>query len=72
MIPSTPTPTDAQAGCQYQVLQELLGHEKAQTTMDIYSHILPGMQEKAASDFDKIANEIPIPKIRWFYSIFGW
>ncbi len=43
-------------GVNIKVVQERLGHEKAQTTVDIYSHVLPGMQEKAASDFDKMLN----------------
>ena len=43
-------------GVNIKVVQERLGHEKAQTTVDIYSHVLPGMQEKAASDFDKMVN----------------
>jgi integrase len=28
--------------------QERLGHATISTTMDIYSHVLPGMQESAA------------------------
>jgi integrase len=43
-------------GVNIKVVQERLGHEKAQTTVDIYSHVMPGMQEKAASDFDKMVN----------------
>ena len=43
-------------GVNIKVVQERLGHEKAQTTVDIYSHVLPGMQEKAACDFDKMVN----------------
>jgi integrase len=30
------------------VVQERLGHATISTTMDIYSHVLPGMQESAA------------------------
>lgn len=31
------------------VVQEMLGHTQISTTMDIYSHVLPGMQESAIS-----------------------
>jgi integrase len=30
------------------VVQERLGHSQISTTMDIYSHVLPGMQKAAA------------------------
>jgi integrase len=45
-------------GVNIKVVQERLGHEKAQTTVDIYSHVLPGMQELAARDFDKMVNDL--------------
>jgi len=37
-----------QAGIHPKVVQERLGHATISTTMDIYSHVLPGMQESAA------------------------
>ena len=35
------------------VVQERLGHATIATTFDIYSHVLPGMQEEAALQFDE-------------------
>ena len=35
------------------VIQERLGHSSIAVTMDIYSHLLPGMQEAAALAFDE-------------------
>ncbi|MPN08888.1 hypothetical protein SDC9_156174 [bioreactor metagenome] len=32
------------------VAQELAGHKKASTTLDIYGHVLPGEKEDAVSD----------------------
>lgn len=37
------------AGVHPKVVQERLGHANIQTTMDIYSHTIPAMQEDAAS-----------------------
>ena len=34
------------------VVSERLGHDSVATTMDIYSHVLPDMQEKAALAID--------------------
>lgn len=34
-------------GTHPKVVQELLGHTQISTTMDIYSHVLPGMQQEA-------------------------
>lgn len=35
------------------IVQELLGHSNISITLDIYSHVLPGMQKDAISDLDK-------------------
>ena len=35
------------------VVQERLGHATIATTLDIYSHVLPEMQEEAALQFDE-------------------
>ena len=35
------------------VVQERLGHATIATTLDIHSHVLPGMQEEAALEFDE-------------------
>jgi integrase len=31
---------------------ERLGHSRVSTTMDLYSHVIPGMQEAAAATVD--------------------
>jgi integrase len=36
------------------VVQERLGHANIATTMDLYSHVMPGMQEDAASRIDVV------------------
>ena len=35
-------------------VQELLGHSGIAVTMDVYSHVLPTMQQEAMSDMDKL------------------
>ncbi|MFC1908934.1 hypothetical protein ACFLXD_03625 [Chloroflexota bacterium] len=34
--------------------QERLGHATISTTLDLYSHVAPGLQEAAANKFDDI------------------
>jgi hypothetical protein len=34
-----------------------LGHAKINITLDIYSHVLPGLQEAAAERFDQMLNK---------------
>ncbi len=41
-------------GVHPKVVQERLGHATIQTTLDIYSHVSPGMQESAALRFDEV------------------
>jgi hypothetical protein len=36
------------SGERSKVIQEILGHSSIKTTMDTYSHVIPGMQEDAA------------------------
>jgi integrase len=38
------------------VVQERLGHTSIQTTLDIDSHVAPGLQEAAAESFDKLVS----------------
>jgi hypothetical protein len=33
-----------------------VGHASIQLTLDIYSHVLPGLQEAAAESFDKLVS----------------
>jgi len=42
------------AGIHPKVVSERLGHANIGITLDIYSHVLPGMQEVAAEKFDRI------------------
>lgn len=39
-------------GVHPKVVQERLGHSDIQTTLNIYSHVLPGLQKEAAEQFD--------------------
>lgn len=41
-------------GVHPKVVQERLGHTRIGTTMDVYSHIIPGMQEEAVELLDRI------------------
>lgn len=43
-----------QQGVHPKVVSERLGHSKISITMDTYSHVLPGLQEQAASDFGSV------------------
>ena len=42
------------AGIHPKVVSERLGHANIGITLDIYSHVLPGLQEAAADKFDRI------------------
>jgi len=44
------------AGVHPKVVSERLGHASIQITLDIYSHVVPGLQEAAAESFDKLVN----------------
>jgi integrase len=42
------------AGIHPKVVSERLGHANIGITLDLYSHVLPGLQEAAAERFDKV------------------
>lgn len=42
------------AGVHPKVVQELLGHSSISITLDVYSHVLPSMQQEAASKMDDL------------------
>lgn len=42
------------AGVHAKVVSERLGHANIGITLDIYSNVLPGLQEAAADKFDRI------------------
>ncbi len=41
-------------GIHPKIVQERLGHVSIETTIDIYSHVVPGLQQAAANCFDDI------------------
>jgi integrase len=41
-----------QQGVHPKVVQERLGHSTISVTLDIYSHVVPGMQERAVADLE--------------------
>ena len=43
-------------GVHPKVVQERLGHATISTTLDLYSHVSPGLQQAAAEGFDKLLN----------------
>ncbi|MBM3946709.1 MAG: site-specific integrase [SAR202 cluster bacterium] len=47
------------AGVHPKVVQERLGHSKIGTTLDLYSHVAPGLQEAAAARFDGFLTKAP-------------
>jgi integrase len=47
------------AGENVKVVSERLGHSTTVMTLDVYSHVLEGMQEQAASKMERILNHKP-------------
>jgi len=45
-------------GVHPKIVSERLGHSSVTITMDTYSHVLPGMQEKAAVAFEDAIYEV--------------
>ena len=46
-------------GVPVKVVHEVLGHSSVSVTMDVYSHILPDMQERAAAAMDELLSDKP-------------
>jgi len=42
-----------QQGVHPKIVSERLGHSRVGITLDIYSHVIPGMQDQAADDLEK-------------------
>lgn len=42
------------------VVTKILGHSKPSTTLDIYGHLVPVMQEEAARIMDRLITPIPV------------
>ncbi|MFC1866090.1 tyrosine-type recombinase/integrase [Chloroflexota bacterium] len=47
-----------QSGTHPRIVQERLGHSSIATTLDIYSHTVPGMQKAAAERLDSMFPQI--------------
>lgn len=43
------------------VVSRRLGHAKASITLDIYGHLIPGMQEEAANLMDDLVTPVELP-----------
>ncbi|MFC1944888.1 tyrosine-type recombinase/integrase [Chloroflexota bacterium] len=43
-------------GVHPKIVQERLGHATISTTLDLYSHVSPGLQQAAAKSFEKLIN----------------
>ena len=43
-------------GVHPKIVQERLGHSSIEMTLDIYSHVVPGLQEAAALRFEDLVN----------------
>lgn len=41
-------------GISVKVIQEMLGHSNVTLTLNTYSHVMPGMQQQAATAFDRL------------------
>jgi len=46
-------------GIHPKIVQERLGHAKIGITLDIYTHVTPGLQEAAALKFDEVLSNVP-------------
>jgi integrase len=51
------------AGISPKVIQEMLGHASVKITLDLYSHVLPGMQESAAEKIDAVLQDREDPDL---------
>lgn len=47
-----------QGGCDMRTVQERLGHTRVNTTLSLYSHVLPGRDEQAAEGFGRIMDSV--------------
>ena len=45
-------------GIHPKIVQERLGHSSIQMTLDTYSHVAPGLQQKAADAFESAVNPL--------------
>jgi len=47
-------------GVDIKTIQRRLGHERVQITLDLYGHLLPGQDERAAEQMDEFVASLPI------------
>lgn len=47
-------------GVHPKIVQERLGHSSVSTTLDVYSHVVPGLQEAAARKFDEGLQDVSV------------
>ena len=47
-------------GIHPKVVQEILGHSNVSITLNVYSHVLPGLQREAMSHLDKKFKQLEI------------
>ncbi|HEY5158549.1 MAG TPA: site-specific integrase [Anaerolineales bacterium] len=52
-----------QQGVHPKIVQERLGHADISMTLNIYSHVLPSMQEDAAEKLDELLNPIDVSDV---------
>ena len=52
------------AGVHPKIVSERLGHANIGITLDLYSHVLPGLQQAAAKRFDRLLEPKVVEKIR--------
>jgi len=50
-------------GIHPKIVSERLGHANIGITLDTYSHVLPGLQEKAAERFDNLVERKNVGKM---------
>ena len=51
-------------GVDILTVSKRLGHSKSSITLDVYGHMIPGLQEKAASIMDEITTPITIQTLQ--------
>ena len=54
-------------GVHPKIVSERLGHASVQVTLDVYSHVLPGLQEQAALAFEEglVASNVARRAVAW-------
>jgi integrase len=52
------------SGIHPKIASERLGHSKVGITLDLYSHVMPGMQEDAVAKLDAALKAAMVGKIR--------